>query len=285
MPSRIFQDQLLEGMVALVTGGGTGIGLAIATELGRLGATPILASRKAENVEPAAAGLSAHLGRPVEALVLDIRDREAIGRAIPALVERHGRLDLLVNNGGGQFLAPAETIRPRGWDAVVETNLTGTWNMTRAVADAWMMEHGGRIINITMMVERGFPGMAHSVAARGGVESMSKTLAVEWSRRGILVNCIQPGIIASSGILGYPGGKEFAHGLQREIPLRRLGTTDEIAWMVAFLASPAGAYITGQSFIVDGGRTLWGRTWELLDEGPLPEIEISPPPWEREEEA
>lgn len=135
--STLFRADVLAGQVALVTGGGTGIGAAIARELGSLGATVVIASRKASNIDPAAIGLSAELGRPVTGLVVDIRDRESVSRLVAETLERHGRIDLLVNNGGGQFLAPAETITPKGWDAVVATNLTGTWNLSRAVADAW----------------------------------------------------------------------------------------------------------------------------------------------------
>ncbi len=276
----LFRDDVLEGRVALVTGGGTGIGAAIARELGRQGAQVVIASRKASNIDPAAAGLAEELGRPVTGLTCDIRDRDAVAALAREVVDRHGRLDILVNNGGGQFLAPAETITPKGWDAVIATNLTGTWNLTRAAFDAWMGAHGGRIINITMLTNRGFPGMAHSVAARSGVEAMTRTLAVEWATRGVVVNAVQPGIIASSGLRRYPAGEVLAYEQQREIPLKRLGTCEEVAWLVAFLAGPGGAYITGQTLIVDGGRTLWGRTWPVPDPEPLPAVELPREPWE-----
>jgi NAD(P)-dependent dehydrogenase (short-subunit alcohol dehydrogenase family) len=276
----LFRDDVLEGKVALVTGGGTGIGAAIARELGRQGATVVIASRKAANIEPAAAGLSQELGREVKGLICDIRDREAVSKLVEDTLAAHGRLDILVNNGGGQFMAPAETITPRGWDAVIATNLTGTWNLTRAAFDQWMGQHGGRVVNITMLTQRGFPGMAHSVAARSGVEAMTRTLAVEWAGKGVLVNAVQPGIIASSGLRNYPAGLELARETQREIPLKRLGSCEEVAWLVAFLAGPAGGYITGQTLIVDGGRTLWGRTWPLPDPEPLPDVVLPTNSWE-----
>ncbi len=282
--SALFRPDLLAGQVALVTGGGTGIGAAVARELGALGAQVVIASRKVAHIEPAAAGLSAELGRPVTGLVVDIRDRDSVDALVRATMERHGRVDVLVNNGGGQFLAPAETISPKGFDAVVQTNLTGTWNLTRAVADAWMLAHGGRIVNVTMLTSRGFGGMAHSVAARAGVEAMTRTLAVEWAPRGILVNAVAPGYIASSGLRRYPAGLVWAKQLQSAIPLKRLGTCEEIAWLVAFLASPGGAYITGQTLTVCGGRSLWGDHWPLPDPEPLPDVVVPREPWETGEE-
>ena len=282
MSSRIFRDDLLTGEVAVVTGGGTGIGAFIAWELGRLGAEVVIASRKASHITPAAAALSAELGREVMGCVCDIRDRDSTAALVAAVLEKHGRIDVLINNGGGQFMSPAQRISPRGWDAVLATNLTGTWNLTRAVADAWMLAHGGRIINITMLTRRGFPGMAHSVAARSGVEAMTRTLAVEWASAGIRINCVQPGIIASSGMRSYPDGVNLARQLQAEIPLKRLGRGGEIAWMVALLAGPAGGYITGQVITVDGGRELWGKTWPVPDPPALPEVVLDTLPWEDE---
>ncbi len=280
MSSQIFRDGLLDGKVALVTGGGTGIGAAIARELGRLGATVVIASRKADHIHPAAAGLSAELGTTVYGEVLDIRDRDNVRAVIEGIVARHGRLDLLVNNGGGQFMSPAEAIRDKGFDAVIATNLTGTWNVTRAAADAWMLAHGGRVVNITMLTKRGFPGMAHSVAARSGVEAMTRTLAIEWAKNGILLNCIEPGLIASSGIHNYPNGVAMMTEFQRFVPAKRLGTTDEIAWLVAYLASPAGDYVTGQTWVVDGGKELWGDAWPIPDPDVMPEVVVPTEPWE-----
>ncbi|MEQ1503186.1 MAG: SDR family oxidoreductase [Myxococcota bacterium] len=280
-PSRIFRDDLFSGQVALVTGGGTGIGVAVARELGKLGATVVIASRKPENIEPAAAGLSEELGRPVYGELCDIRDRDSTERLAKGVVERFGRIDLLVNNGGGQFLAPAETITPKGWDAVVATNLTGTWNLTRAVADAWMLAHGGSVVSITMLTRRTFPGMAHSVAARAGVEAMTRTLAIEWVSKGMRLNCIAPGIVASSGLSRYPAGLGVMETMKSMIPMKRLATCEEIAWAVAWLASPAGAYVTGQVITIDGGKELWGDWWPIADPPGMTPVEIPKEPWER----
>jgi len=278
--SQIFRSNLLAGQVAIITGGGSGIGAFIAAELGRLGATLVIASRKKERIEAAAEKLSALLGAEVTGLVCDIRDRDSTAALTTAVLEKFGKIDILINNGGGQFMMPAELISPRGWDAVVSTNLTGTWNLTRAVADAWMLKNGGRIINITMLTRRGFPGMTHSVAARSGVEAMTRTLAIEWAGYGIKMNCVQPGVIASGGLRNYPDGENLARSIQAEIPMKRLGTCDEVAWMVAFLASPAGNYITGQILTVDGGRELWGNTWPVPEPSELPEVDLGSLPWE-----
>jgi NAD(P)-dependent dehydrogenase (short-subunit alcohol dehydrogenase family) len=281
MNSQIFRDDLLAGKVALVTGGGTGIGAAITRELTRLGATVVIASRKPENIEPAAAGLTEELGRPVHGRILDIRDRESVRALMSGIVSEFGALDIVVNNGGGQFFSPAEAISDKGWDAVVATNLTGTWNVTRAAADAWMLKNGGTILNITMLTGRAFPGMAHSVAARSGVEAMTRTLAVEWANKGIRINSIAPGVVASSGIKRYPAGLELISQMRSFVPMKRLATCDEIAWAVAFLASPAGAYITGETMTIDGGKTLWGDWWPIPDPEDVGTIDIPTEPWEK----
>jgi NAD(P)-dependent dehydrogenase (short-subunit alcohol dehydrogenase family) len=280
MSSRLFRDDLLAGQVALVTGGGTGIGAQIARELAHLGATVVIASRKAANVEPAAASLDEECAGRVVSMTLDIRDRDRVQAVVAEILERFGRLDVLVNNGGGQFLAPAETITPRGFDAVVGTNLTGTWNLTRAVADAWMLEHGGRVVNITMLSRKGFSGMAHSVAARSGVEAMTRTLAVEWASRGIRLNCVAPGYVASSGLKRYPKELGVLERIQSLVPVKRLARREEIAWLVAYLASPAGEYVTGETWTVDGGASLWGDLWPIPDPPDLKPGEPELDPWE-----
>jgi NAD(P)-dependent dehydrogenase (short-subunit alcohol dehydrogenase family) len=279
--SRIFREDLFRDRVAIVTGGGTGIGVAVARELGKLGATVVIASRSAEHVEPAAKGLSEELGRPVTGLLCDIRDRDAVAGLVKTTLERFGKIDLLVNNGGGQFFSPAEAITPKGFDAVVQTNLTGTWNVTRAVADAWMLAHGGSVVSITMMANGAFPGMAHSVAARAGVEAMTRTLAIEWASRGVRLNCVAPGFVASSGLSRYPAGLGIVEQLKSVVPLKRLATCEEIAWLVAYLASPAGDYVTGQTLTIDGGKELWGSYWPIPDPPGMTPVQIPKEPWEK----
>lgn len=280
MSSQIFRDDLLEGQVALVTGGGTGIGAAITRELTRLGARVTIASRKEENIRRAAEGLTEELGREVQWAVCDIRDRDNVTAVMTDLLAREGRLDVLVNNGGGQFFSPAEAIRPKGWDAVVATNLTGTWNMTRAAADAWMLANGGKIVNITMLTKRTFPGMTHSIAARAGVEAMTRNLAIEWAARGVQINCIAPGLVASSGLRRYPAGLGVLDQMNTFVPMKRPATVDEIAWMTAYLVSPAGAYMTGQTITIDGGKELWGDWWPIPNPPDMAKVEIPKEPWE-----
>lgn len=260
--SSIFAPDLLAGQVAFVTGGGTGIGLAIARELGRLGCTTIIASRKLENVEKTAAELTAE-GLRCEAMALDIRNPERVSEVIAAILAKHGRLDILVNNAGGQFPSPAAAISVNGWNAVISTNLNGTWYVTQEVARQWMLEHGGKIVSIVADMWRGFPGMVHTGAARAGVVNLTKTLAVEWAPFGIRINAVAPGVIASSGLTRYP--PEVAANAWKSIPMKRLGTVEEIAWAVVFLVSPAGAFITGETMKVDGGNSLWGDRWPVPD--------------------
>ena len=278
--SRIFRDDLLKDQVAVVTGGGTGIGVAIARELACQGANVVIASRKPENIEPAARGLTDEVGRTVVGEICDIRDRDATAGLVQRTLDRYGRIDILVNNGGGQFFSPAEAITPKGFDAVVATNLTGTWNLTRAVADAWMLAHGGSVVHITMLTHGAFPGMAHSVAARAGVEAMTRTLAIEWASRGIRMNCVAPGYVASTGISRYPAGLELIQTMKSKVPMKRLATCEEVAWCVAWLAGPAGAYMTGQVVTIDGGKELWGDWWAIPDPPEMTPVELPKEPWE-----
>ena len=280
MNNPIFQQGLFNNKVVIVTGGGSGIGAEISKNFALLGAQVIIASRKKDRIDKAAAGLSKLTNTTVTGLVCNIRDRESVDSFVSTVMSQFGKIDILVNNGGGQFMSPAEHIKDKGWDAVIQTNLTGTWNLSQRVAKAWMLENGGKIINITMLTHRGFPGMVHSVASRAGVEAMTQTLAIEWAGKGILINAIQPGIIASSGMHNYPAGIQIAAATRSEIPLKRLGTCEEVSHLVSFLASPAGEYITGQIFTIDGGRSLWGRLWPIPDPKQMPPVDIPKWPWE-----
>lgn len=275
----IFRDNLFKDKVAIVTGGGTGIGLCIAEELARGGAKVVIASRKMERLIPAAKGLSRDYKAEVVPLTVNIRELEQVEKLFDDVLEKFGRIDFLVNNGGGQFFTAAQAINERGWKAVIDTNLNGTWNMCSTAAHKWMLVNGGKIVTIVADMWNGFPGMVHTGAARAGIVNMAQTLAVEWAANNIQVNCVAPGTIISSGMNNYPPG--IVEAAWRVIPAKRLGKPEEVAASVCFLLSPAGDFITGETIKVDGGGSLWGDSWPIPDPSEKPELEIQAWPEDR----
>jgi len=262
MPS-IYRPGLFENRVAIVTGGGSGIGLAIARTLGELGAKIAIASRKQERLDAAKTELDKTCST-VLTQTCDIREIEQVAHLVDVVTHQLGPVDVLVNNAGGQFPTAAETLAPKGWDAVIRNNLSGTFYMTQAVATKSMIPRKkGRIVNVIANIARGFPGMVHTGAARAGVENMTKTLAVEWAQYDIQINAVAPGIIRSSGVDQYP--PELVEMSRKRTPSKRLGTVDEVAQLVCFLASDAADFITGETWYVDGGAHLWGDTWLIPD--------------------
>jgi citronellol/citronellal dehydrogenase len=252
----IYRDGLLDGQVVLVTGGGTGIGRCIAHEAAALGATVVLAARRAEPLQETAAEI-ADAGGTADWVEMNVRDEEAVATGVDTLLERHGRLDALVNNAGGQFPAPAEDISPNGWRSVVDLNLNGTFLVTRAAFNAWMGANGGAVVNIVADMWNGFPFMAHTAAARAGVVNLTMTLSLEWATRGVRVNAVAPGLVYSSGMDTYDAEvQRTAAANARKIPAGRIGTESEVAAAVMFLLSPAAAFITGETLKVDGGASL-----------------------------
>src|ERR671923_2419365 len=258
--SRIFRPGLLEGQVCVVSGAGTGLGKATALELTALGATVVGCGRRREPLEAMVEEVSGR-GDKAEFEALDIRDEEAVDGFMDGVVERHGRIDTLVNNAGGQFLSPAEAITPKGFRTVIELNVQGTWQMTHAAATkAFIPQRSGKVVSVTISPHNGMPGMVHSGAARAAVENMMRTLSIEWARFGIRLCAVAAGQFDTEVLrTKYP--PQVAENVHRTIPLGRLGTPEEMAWMVAYLASPAGDFLSGCVITIDGARDNWFGTW------------------------
>jgi NAD(P)-dependent dehydrogenase (short-subunit alcohol dehydrogenase family) len=253
----VFKDNLLQDKVAIITGGGTGIGLRTAREMAQLGCTVVLASRKKENLDAAVKQIEAEGGKAL-AVECNIREEDSIKACISTVLDTYGKVDYLVNNGGGQFPSPAEMISKKGWTAVIETNLTGTFFMSQEVFTKYMEKNGGAIVNVIANMFNGFPMMSHTGAARAGVENITKSLANEWGKYGVRVNAIAPGTIQSSGLDSYdPMYKEFIMGYAKHNQTQRLGTEAEIASAIIFLLSPASAFTTGVTLRVDGGESIY----------------------------
>jgi citronellol/citronellal dehydrogenase len=236
------------GKVALVTGGGTGIGRATAFELARTGAKVVVCGRRAEPLEE----MQAELGEDCLAVPTDVREPEQVAALVDGALERFGRIDVLVNNAGGQFLAPAEEISLKGWRAVHRLAVDAVWDLTRTVAERSMIPNkDGVVVFIGFSPRRGMAEMAHAAAARAAIENLAGSLALEWSAHGIRAVCVALGNIATEGLDGY--GPERVAEWEREVPLGRLGTPEEAAALIAFLASPGGGYVTGTTVVMDGG--------------------------------
>ncbi len=266
MERQIFAPGLLAGKVALVTGGGTGIGFGIASCLARAGAAVAIASRKPEHLGAAAKQLEQHGARalPVE---VNVREPDSVARMVERVVGELGQVDILVNNAAGNFYTPSAELSPNAWRAVIETDLYGTFYCCQAAYPALKAAGAGRIISISMTLHyRGWPQMAHATAAKAGVDALTRTLALEWARDRITVNAVAPGPIPTEGVkkaftppnAEAPDLFRMDSYARRSIPAGRWGTPEDIGQMVTYLASPAGEWITGAIFVVDGGAWLAG---------------------------
>lgn len=269
LSSDIFRSDLLAGQVALITGGGTGIGYGIAESLGALGCRVALASRNLERLEESAERLRTS-GVDATAHQLDVRDAERVQAVVAEVKERHGRIDILVNNAAGNFYVPSETMSANAWKSVVEIDLFGTFFCSQAVVPVMKEQGGGRIVSISMTLHyRAWPQMAHAVSAKAGIDALTRTLAVEWAPHGIRVNAVAPGPVPTEGVrkaFTPPEGSgidpHFAveqameKYARKSIPLRRWGDPRDIGNAVAFLVSPAGEWMTGTVLVMDGGEWL-----------------------------
>ena len=275
MRSEVFAEGLLDERVTLVTGGGTGLGLAAARELVACGATVVIAGRQ----EAVLAAAADDLSERASYVVGDVREDADAERIVRACLDRHGRLDVLVNNAGGQYFVPAEAIEPKGWRAVTRLNLGGTERMSRYAAELAMRPAGGgTIVNVTLSPHHGFAGMAHSSTARAAVEGYTRALAREWAADGIAVLALAAGHFDTAVLAKYP--ENVRRGAAATVPLGRLGEEREHAWLVALAASPLGRALSGSVITIDGARDNWFGAWPpaaLLDDaGAVPTEERRP---------
>jgi citronellol/citronellal dehydrogenase len=259
---------MLEGRVVLVTGGGTGLGRATALELARCGASVTIAGRRGEVLAQAAGTIATETGVEIGTATGDIREPGDARRLIRETLASRGRLDVLVNNAGGQFFSPAELIAAKGWRAVWRLNVEGMLNMAEAAFELALEPAGGGIvINVTLSPHHGMPGMAHSGAARATVEALTRELAQRWAQAGVAVTAVAAGAFDTEVMVKYPASVRA--GMSRSVPLQRLGTVAEHAWLVALLASPLGPAFSGSAVTLDGARDNWFGPWPppgLLDE-------------------
>jgi citronellol/citronellal dehydrogenase len=255
-----YRPDLFAGQTVLISGGGSGFGRAIAYACVRLGADVMICGRRQEKLEETAAGIRRHLGREIALQAMSIRDPEAVRGLIEITYKRFGRLDTLVNNAGGQYPQAAIDFSVKGWLAVIDTNLNGTWYMMQAAAQRWQAEGApGNIVNIVAMIWRGMPQVAHTAAARAGVIYLSKSVATEWAPLKIRVNCLAAGSIASEGLNVYQ--RRDAELFRYSNPMHTFGDVLDIAQGVVYLAAPTAKFITGEVLVVDGGNNQFGDLW------------------------
>ena len=266
--SRVFVDGALAGRVAIVTGGGTNLGKAAAAELARCGASVVIAGRRAEILEAAAD----EVGERCSWLAADVRDRAGAEEVIAFALRRLGRVDLVLNNAGGQYMVPAEALATKGWRAVHRLNVDGTLGMCKAAYELAMRDAGtGTIVNVTVSPHHGMPAMAHTGAARAAVEAITRELASSYSPHNVSVLAVALGRFDTESLRKYPA--ELWRTAATSVPLQRLGTLEEYGWLIALLATPLASALSGSIITLDGALDNWFGPWppaSLTKDGEVP---------------
>ncbi len=261
----IFREDVLEGKVAFVTGGGSGICKGITRALMAHGADAVITSRKQERLDEASKELEEATGRRCLGVACDVRQPDTVEAALDAAIERFGKLDIVVNGAAGNFLCPAASLSYNAFRTVMEIDTLGTYNVCRAAFDKYMQKHGGTILNISATLHYGAtPLQTHASAAKAAVDSITRSLAVEWGGNGIRINGIAPGPIADTEGMSRLAPKDFKEKLAKIIPLGRLGEIEDIANLAVFLCTDAASLIHGETVVADGGAWLAGRAMRMM---------------------
>ena len=262
----IFRSDAFQDKVIIITGGGSGIGRCTAHEWSALGAQVVITGRKQEKLDKVSQEIIEDGGK-VHSIVCDNREEQQVKDMIAEVIEKFGHLDGLVNNAGGQFPSPLESISANGFDAVIRNNLHATFYLMREAYNQWMEKNGGSIVNMTADMWGGMPGMGHSGAARSGVDNLTKTASVEWGKSGVRVNAVAPGWILSSGMDTYSGvfAEVIIPSLSNNVPLQRMGTESEVSSAIVYLLSDAAAFVSGVTLRIDGAASQGTRMYPLSD--------------------
>ena len=258
----VYRDDLFAGQTIVISGAGTGMGRAMAILTARLGANVVICGRRQDKLDEVKNAITDATGKEIIAQSVNIREPDTVEAFIASVFEQFGQIDTLINSAGGQFSQAAIDFSRKGWLAVIDTNLNGTWWMMQEAAKRWRdRNQPGNIINIAAHVERGMPQSAHSCAARAGVIYVSKTVSTEWAEHNIRVNCIAPGAIETEGVTQYP--PEALAQFHNANPMKKFGDVWDIAQTAVYLAAPSSKFVTGEVITVDGGMAQHGWVWPM----------------------